>query len=497
MSQEITPLSICLPPGLLEALRKKAKRIQRKCLTPDGQREKLSTVHDLVARCLGYRSYSDMHRWSDESRWPVLDEPEALRKGRQRMRELQCLSEAFPHIARDSIERLADQLALANWEVIEQCYHDKILGWKSWARSQGFVRERPRDTPSPYKYRSGDKIADYDRQRLVAAHSGKVAMEPDESLATHVQTASAGKPPPLGDRPEERLGMPGVGKWAPLAAKMEAGSTSKPAAREPRRNSAAPTHSDALPESHVHGMEHMREEFDPPADWPVARRGTRSTVFDPFSGNTFSEENAHPSTPRFRADRASSRPRAQVQLSRATVPALVDPLLGLPLPPAVDTTAWKTTEPPLIFMPPTMWFASAKARALCDIDPSITSAVAHALTARSFGFTDWFDLDARFKPGRRGRFDNELEPDIRRDLHRWQTSVLQLCLGLTREEAVKLRVDWHPTAETLSYARSTRKPVHEPAKTTTTPERRTLAKGTLRLPKPSVVDRAQVRKGAD
>lgn len=129
MTQEITPLSVCLPSGSLEALRKKAKRIQRKFLTLDGQREKLSTVHDLVARCLGYRSYSDMHRWSDETRWPVLDEPEALRKGRQRMRELQCLSEAFPHVARDSVERLADQLALANWEVIEQSYHDKILGW--------------------------------------------------------------------------------------------------------------------------------------------------------------------------------------------------------------------------------------------------------------------------------------------------------------------------------------------------------------------------------
>lgn len=97
-------------------------------------------------------------------------------------------------------------------------------------------------------------------------------------------------------------------------------------------------------------------------------------------------------------------------------------------------------------MPATLWLASEKAKQLGRLVPTISDACAFAVTARAFGFKDWFDLNQRFVKGKRSEFDEEVDSTVRRMRHQWHLRVLKATLGLTQTEAVGLRLDWQPTS---------------------------------------------------
>lgn len=324
------PLYVALPPGPIKFLTTKSRRVQRAFPLPDGTLEKLSTVHNVVAQCLGYKSRTHLKQFVHEGLWSTLGAPDAEIKQRQRLRELLVLSAAFPHVKRESIEQAIDHLRIADWPVVERAQDPNT-------------------------------------------HNCKDAEHP------HLNQ----RPTPNSPKPARQLS----------------------AARQPLR-------------------------FESPKVWTW---GNQATI-KPKAARK-------PSPPR--------RPVRQSTVPSVAHPAARDPFMATQLSEAVDVSKWNTPDSYSLFIPPTMNFASEKARVLANICPNMSLAIAHAITARLYGYVDWFDLDARFRPGVRGKFDEELTSDARRELHQWQARFLQACLGITKIEAVAFRIDWQPTSQSL------------------------------------------------
>jgi hypothetical protein len=132
------------------------------------------------------------------------------------------------------------------------------------------------------------------------------------------------------------------------------------------------------------------------------------------------------------------------------------PVTGVPCsatyrPAEVDMGSWVVPECIEVSMPPTLDFASNKARALPAILSEVGDDEAHALTARIYGFESWSELERNFRPASRSKFDEELAKEELNGRRQWQRLVLQGCLKLSKIDAVSLRVNWKPTSQSLDY----------------------------------------------
>jgi hypothetical protein len=153
-----------------------------------------------------------------------------------------------------------------------------------------------------------------------------------------------------------------------------------------------------------------------------------------------------------------SKTRRESKAAKALAELFMDPQVTPPSDP-FDTSIWDTQKLPSEerFMPPTLWFAAEKARALATLAESAgfsphSLAGTFALTARVFGFTDWYELERMFSKGRRSLFDEEIPHTTSRRRHEWQVHVLESCLNLPRAVAVGIRLDWQPTSRDFRIA---------------------------------------------